>query len=60
MNYSAQCMRSVKFLNTGYISALTQASVLIRKKCSSVIKVLAKDTNNISYTVRYGWENTQG
>ena len=34
-----------KFLSMGYISALTQALNF---------KVIAKDTDNISYTVRYG------
>ena len=39
----------------GYISALTHASVLIRSKNVHLLfKVTAKDTNNISYTVRYG------
>ena len=26
----------------------------------ALIKVIAKDTNNISYTVGYGWESTRG
>ena len=44
-----------KFLSMGYISALTQASVLIRSKNVGLLfKVIAKDTNNMSYTVRYG------
>ena len=52
-----------KFLSMVYISALTQASVLMKHECLSVIfKVIAKDTNNISYTVRYGFgrENSAG
>ena len=44
-----------KFLPIGYISALTQASVLILSKDVLLrFKVIEKDTNNISYTVRYG------
>ena len=46
-----------KFLSMGYISALTQASVFnMKQECSSVmyINFIAKDTSNISYTVRYG------
>ena len=41
----------------GYILALTQVSVLIWSKNVRLwFKVIAKDTNNISYTVRYGLE----
>ena len=47
--------KKCKFLSMGYISALTQASVSIRSKNVRLwFKVIAKDTNNISYTVRYG------
>ena len=39
-----------------YISTLTQASVLISSKNVHLrIKVMAKDTNNISCTVSYGF-----
>ena len=39
----------------GYILALAQASMLIWSKNVCVwLKATAKDTNNISYTVRYG------
>ena len=44
-----------KFLGMSNISALTQASVLIRSKNVRLcFKGIAKDTNNLSYTVRYG------
>ena len=43
-----------KFLNMGYISALTQASVLRNKNVRLLFKVIAKNTSNISYTARYG------
>ena len=46
-----------KFLSMGYISALTKARVLIiqSKNVRLGFKVMAKDNNNISYTVRYGF-----
>ena len=43
-----------KFLSMGYIPALTQVSVLLRSNNVRLrFKVIAKPTNNISYTVRY-------
>ena len=39
----------------GYISALTKASVFAKQRMfAGDLKVIAKDTNNISNTVRYG------
>ena len=43
-----------KFLSMGYISALTQASVFkLSNNVHLRFKDIAKDTSNISYTVRY-------